>query len=134
MVFFCTRKTSQIKETLLCNLEMEHRDHRNHLNRPYGNTKSVTKTLIIDDISPNYDLNWYNQQSMELIEIPIIPHDGIIKVENLYSNDVNNTLSSITILCNNTGNLLLESSLIMSVDLSDINLQNCQKIEFSLSI
>ena len=101
---------------------------------PSGNTKSVTKTLIIDDISPNYDLNWYNQQSMELIEIPIIPHDGIIKVENLYSNDVNNTLSSITILCNNTGNLLLESSLIMSVDLSDINLQNCQKIEFSLSI
>ena len=40
-------------------------DHRNHLNRPSRNTKSVTKTLIIDDISPNYDLNWYNQQSME---------------------------------------------------------------------
>lgn len=104
------------------------------LTDPTGNMKSVTNTLIIDDISPYYNLTWYNQISMELIEIPIIPHDGIIKVDNLFSNDVNYTLSSIRIICRDNGDVLLESSLLMSIDLSDINLQNCEKIEFSSSI
>ena len=101
---------------------------------PIGNLYSQTDTLIVDDQAPLYTVSWANSRYGVEVSSPVVPADGIIRIENLDALDVNMSTSFVQIRCPEIPNPLLNTMLVSSVDLGGLNLATCAEIEVKISV
>jgi|GEM_PF-3114237 len=101
---------------------------------PIGNFHSRSDTLVIDDQAPLFSVSWLNLRFATELSSPIVPADGIIRIENLNTVDVNMSTSNVKIQCVGSSVPVLSSALILTIDLNVLNLEPCAEIAVNVSV